>query len=106
MLLSLTRATAGTVRAAALARVGAIVEEPRFHRYLTGRENLAVLKVLQRRADRLGSRNDCGLLRGEETTPPKTLRNRERNSTLRPMAGGALRPRVDHSPTTARQEEK
>src|SRR5213593_714607 len=81
MLLGLTRATAGTMRllgrpvraerAAALARVGAIVEEPRFHRYLTGRENLAVLKVLQRRADRLGSRNDCGLLRGEETTSRK-----------------------------------
>ena len=50
MLLGLTGATAGTMRllgrpvpaerAAALARVGAIVEEPRFHRYLTGRENL------------------------------------------------------------------
>src|SRR5213593_5216443 len=51
LLLGLTRATAGTMRllgrpvpaerAAALARVGAIVEEPRFHRYLTGRENLS-----------------------------------------------------------------
>src|ERR671930_598427 len=30
-------------RAAALARVGAIVEEPRFHGYLTGRENLSVI---------------------------------------------------------------
>src|SRR3954451_10793308 len=29
-------------RAAALARVGAIVEEPRFHGHLTGRENLRV----------------------------------------------------------------
>ena len=53
MLLGLTDATAGTMRllgrpvpaerAAALARVGAIVEEPRFHGYLTGRENLAVI---------------------------------------------------------------
>src|SRR5438309_1246884 len=53
MLLGLTRATAGTMellgrpvpeeRAAALARVGAIVEEPRFHRHLTGRENLSVI---------------------------------------------------------------
>src|SRR5213593_1373553 len=70
MLLGLTSATSGTMhllgrpvpaeRTAALARVGAIVEEPRFHRYLTGRENLAVLKVLQRRADRLGSGNDSG----------------------------------------------
>ena len=29
-------------RAAALARVGAIIEEPRFHPHLTGRENLHV----------------------------------------------------------------
>jgi ABC-2 type transport system ATP-binding protein len=50
MLLGLTRATSGEMRllgqpvpeqrASALARVGAIVEEPRFHPYLTGRENL------------------------------------------------------------------
>jgi ABC-2 type transport system ATP-binding protein len=53
MLLGLTRASAGTMqllgrrvpahRAAALARVGAIVEEPRFHGHLTGRENLRVI---------------------------------------------------------------
>jgi ABC-2 type transport system ATP-binding protein len=53
MLLGLTHATAGTMRllgrpvpaerAAALARVGAIVEEPRFHRHLSGRENLTVI---------------------------------------------------------------
>jgi ABC-2 type transport system ATP-binding protein len=53
MLLGLTGATAGSMhllgrpvpaeRAAALARVGAIVEEPRFHRHLSGRENLAVI---------------------------------------------------------------
>jgi ABC-2 type transport system ATP-binding protein len=53
MLLGLTRATSGTMhllgrpvpreRAAALARVGAIVEEPRFHGHLTGRENLTVI---------------------------------------------------------------
>jgi ABC-2 type transport system ATP-binding protein len=53
MLLGLTGATAGTMRllghpvpaerAAALARVGAIVEEPRFHRHLSGRQNLAVI---------------------------------------------------------------
>src|SRR5213083_196597 len=53
MLLGLTPATSGSMqllgrpvpgeRAAALARVGAIVEEPRFHGYLTGRENLAVI---------------------------------------------------------------
>jgi ABC-2 type transport system ATP-binding protein len=53
MLLGLTKATAGTMRllgqdvpkerATALARVGAIVEEPRFHPFLTGRENLEII---------------------------------------------------------------
>jgi ABC-2 type transport system ATP-binding protein len=53
MLLGLTPATAGSMRllglpvpgrrAEALARVGAIVEEPRFHGYLTGRENLEIV---------------------------------------------------------------
>ena len=53
MLLGLTDATSGTMhllgrtvpadRSAALARVGAIVEEPRFHGHLTGRENLTMI---------------------------------------------------------------
>ncbi len=53
MLLGLTHASAGTMRvlghplpaerAAALQRVGAIVEEPRFHPYLSGRENLRIV---------------------------------------------------------------
>jgi ABC-2 type transport system ATP-binding protein len=53
MLLGLTEADAGTMhisgrpvpeeRAAVLARVGAMVEEPHFHRHLTGRENLRVI---------------------------------------------------------------
>jgi ABC-2 type transport system ATP-binding protein len=53
MLLGLTKATSGEMqllgrpvpaeRGAALARVGAIVEEPRFHAHLTGRENLSVI---------------------------------------------------------------
>jgi ABC-2 type transport system ATP-binding protein len=52
-LLGLTRANAGTMslrgisvpaeRSRALARVGAIVDEPRFHHHLTGRENLRLL---------------------------------------------------------------
>src|SRR3954464_7667029 len=52
LLLGLAQPTSGTMRllghdlpggrAAALARVGAIVEEPRFHPHLTGRENLRV----------------------------------------------------------------
>jgi ABC-2 type transport system ATP-binding protein len=53
MLLGLTGTTAGTMsllgrplpdeRRLALARVGAIVEEPRFHSHLTGRENLTIV---------------------------------------------------------------
>jgi ABC-2 type transport system ATP-binding protein len=53
MLLGLTQATSGSMqllgrpipaeRRAALARVGAIVEEPRFHGHLTGRENLTII---------------------------------------------------------------
>jgi ABC-2 type transport system ATP-binding protein len=52
-LLGLTRANGGTMsllgvpvpaeRSRALARVGAIVDEPRFHPHLTGRENLRLL---------------------------------------------------------------
>ncbi len=52
-LLGLTRADAGTMsllgipvpaeRSRALARVGAIVDEPRFHHHLTGRDNLRLL---------------------------------------------------------------
>ena len=59
MLLGLTGATAGSMsmlgrtlpdeRALALARVGAIVEEPRFHGYLTGRENLAIVAAARER---------------------------------------------------------
>jgi ABC-2 type transport system ATP-binding protein len=57
MLLGLTRASAGSMsllgrpvpreRAAALARVGAIVEEPRFHPHLTGRENLRIVAAVR-----------------------------------------------------------
>jgi ABC-2 type transport system ATP-binding protein len=53
MVLGLTRASSGSMRvlgvpvpaqrARALERVGAIVEEPRFHGYLSGRQNLRVL---------------------------------------------------------------
>ncbi len=53
MLLGLTKPDAGSMkllghelpagRTLALARVGAIVEEPAFHRYLTGRENLTII---------------------------------------------------------------
>ncbi|HEX4580153.1 MAG TPA: ABC transporter ATP-binding protein [Candidatus Dormibacteraeota bacterium] len=55
-LLGLTHATAGTMQvmghamprehAKALARVGAVVEEPRFHDHLTGRQNLKIVSAL------------------------------------------------------------
>jgi ABC-2 type transport system ATP-binding protein len=60
MLLGLTRATEGSMRllglaipserTAALARVGAIVEEPRSHPFLTGRENLEIVAAARERA--------------------------------------------------------
>src|ERR1700677_760744 len=56
-LLGLTPASAGSMhvlgypvpaeRATALQRVGAIVEEPRFHMYLTGRENLRLVAAVR-----------------------------------------------------------
>src|SRR5262245_23070732 len=59
MLLGLTPATTGSMRllglpvperrGEALARVGAIVEEPRFHGYLTGRENLEIVAAARDR---------------------------------------------------------
>jgi ABC-2 type transport system ATP-binding protein len=57
MLLGLTAASAGEMklldlpvpraRAQALARVGAIIEEPRFHGHLTGRENLEIVAAVR-----------------------------------------------------------
>ena len=59
MLLGLTDATSGTMRvlgrpvpaerAHALARVGAIVEEPRFHPFLSGRDNLKIVAAARGR---------------------------------------------------------
>jgi ABC-2 type transport system ATP-binding protein len=66
MLLGLTRADAGTMallghdvprdRARALEQVGAIVDEPRFHGHLTGRQNLEILAAAREPAakDRIG----------------------------------------------------
>ncbi|HEY7995297.1 MAG TPA: ABC transporter ATP-binding protein, partial [Steroidobacteraceae bacterium] len=57
MLLGLTHASAGSMsllgrpvpaeRAQALERVGAIVEEPRFHPHLSGRENLRIVAAVR-----------------------------------------------------------
>jgi ABC-2 type transport system ATP-binding protein len=67
VLLGLTHADAGTMsllgypvprqRDKALARVGAIVDEPRFHRHLTGRQNLQILAAAREHEawNRIGS---------------------------------------------------
>src|SRR5437868_12717142 len=70
-LLGLTKPTSGEVallglpqpkkRSEALARVGAIVEEPRFHPHLTGRENLKIVAAARTRDDE--SRIDVSLAR-------------------------------------------
>src|SRR5437763_4233167 len=62
VLLGLTRADSGTMfvlghpvpryRDKALARVGAIVDEPRFHSHLTGRQNLQILAAAREPAAR------------------------------------------------------
>jgi ABC-type multidrug transport system ATPase subunit len=75
VLLGLTHADAGTMsllgypvpqrRDVALARVGAIVDEPRFHGHLSGRENLQILAAAREPAarDRIGpSLERVGLL--------------------------------------------
>jgi ABC-2 type transport system ATP-binding protein len=59
MLLGLTQASSGTMRllglpvpeqrGRALARIGAIVEEPRFHPFLSGRENLSIVAAARER---------------------------------------------------------
>jgi ABC-2 type transport system ATP-binding protein len=66
-LLGLTKANSGTMallglpvpkeRSRALARVGAIVDEPRFHKHLTGRQNLQLLAAARgsEAADRIPS---------------------------------------------------
>jgi ABC-2 type transport system ATP-binding protein len=71
VLLGLTRADAGTMsllglpvpsqRDRALARVGAIVDEPRFHGHLSGRQNLEILAAARERAAR--ERVDASLAR-------------------------------------------
>jgi ABC-2 type transport system ATP-binding protein len=70
-LLGLTHATAGSMRllghpvpaerAQALQRVGAIVEEPRFHVHLTGRENLRIIAAV--RGPEVRERIDSALAR-------------------------------------------
>jgi ABC-2 type transport system ATP-binding protein len=99
MLLGLTQATSGTMRllgrpvpaerAEALARVGAIVEEPRFHAHLTGRENLTVVAAARERAahDRIdGALARVGLShRADERVKRYSLGMRQRLGVARSL---------------------
>lgn len=92
VLLGLTHADAGTMsilghplpkdRAEALAGVGAIVDEPRFHSHLTGRENLQMLASSREHAarDRIGpSLNRVGLSqRGDDRVAKYSMGMRQR----------------------------
>ena len=92
MVLGLTRARSGSIRVLgisvpaqrglALGRVGAMVGEPRFHRYLTGRENLRVLAAarepgadgrIESSLERVGLRERAG---ERVATYPAALRQR------------------------------
>jgi ABC-2 type transport system ATP-binding protein len=101
MLLGLTDATAGEMfllgrpvparRAQALARVGAIVEEPRFHGFLTGRENLEIIAAA--RGPEAHSRIDGALARtglshrADERVKRYSLGMRQRLGVARSLLG-------------------
>ena len=80
VLLGLTHADAGTMsllghlvprhRDLALARVGAIVDEPRFHSHLTGRQNLQILAAAREPAAR--DRIAPALIASASSTAPMT----------------------------------
>ena len=97
LLLGLANPTSGTMRllghdlpggsAAALARVGAIIEEPRFHPHLSGRENLHVHAAARDRAahDRIdGALARVGLTaRADEKVKTYSLGMRQRLGVAR-----------------------
>jgi ABC-2 type transport system ATP-binding protein len=97
MLLGLTRASAGNAsvlglpvpaqRAQALARVGAIVEEPKFYPHLTGRENLKVAAAVRGPETRIridGALERVGLdKRGDDRVGTYSLGMRQRLGVAR-----------------------
>ena len=101
MLLGLTSASSGTMqlrglpvperRAEALARVGAIVEEPRFHPFLTGRENLEIVAAAREPAAHArieGALDLVGLAaRADERVKQYSLGMRQRLGIARALLG-------------------
>jgi ABC-2 type transport system ATP-binding protein len=101
MLLGLTSATSGSMRllgrpvpkerADALARVGAIVEEPRFHPFLSGRENLEIIAAARDAAAfaRIeGALERVGLgARADERVKKYSLGMRQRLGVARALLG-------------------
>jgi ABC-2 type transport system ATP-binding protein len=99
MLLGLTHRTAGAVRllgrpmpkhrADALARVGALIEEPRFHPHLTGRENLRIIadvRSLDARERIEGALDRVGLInRAGERVKSYSLGMRQRLGVARAL---------------------
>jgi ABC-2 type transport system ATP-binding protein len=101
MLLGLTSASSGTMqlrglpvperRAEALAGVGAIVEEPRFHPFLTGRENLEIVAAAREPAAHAridGALELVGLAaRADERVKRYSLGMRQRLGVARALLG-------------------
>jgi ABC-2 type transport system ATP-binding protein len=101
MLLGLTPASSGTMqlrglpvperRAEALAGVGAIVEEPRFHPFLTGRENLEIVAAAREPAAHArieGALDFVGLAaRADERVKRYSLGMRQRLGVARALLG-------------------
>jgi ABC-2 type transport system ATP-binding protein len=101
LLLGLTEANSGQMRllglpvpelrGAALARVGAIVEEPRFHPFLTGRENLQIVAAVrgaEARARIDGALKRVGLTeRADERVRNYSLGMRQRLGVGRALLG-------------------
>ena len=101
MVLGLTRPSSGEARllghpmpagrAEALARVGAIIEEPRFHRYLTGRENLNIVAAAREPAAHTriaGALERVGLAdRADERVKGYSLGMRQRLGVARALLG-------------------
>ena len=104
-LLGLTKATSGEVsllglpqpakRREALARVGAIVEEPRFHPHLTGRENLKI--VAAARDDAAEARIDESLGARRSRAARRTTASRRTRSACASGSGSRAACSPTHS---------